>query len=367
MSERVPNVSEKTKLITDAVTLFVGSTVYEGWEDVQITRELNTAAAEFQLQLVDKWRVDQEPYRIQPGAAIKIGVGKQIILNGYVDALNVSIQSNTRSVTISGRSKPGDLVDCSITSENEYSGLNIQEIATKLFKPFGIEPVFFTEPGLPFEKITVQQGESVFSLIDKLARQRNLLVYPSFNGNLIFAPVAERRLAVELRQGVNVLSGNARFDNSNRFSKYIVKGQTIGYLEEPEESIASLGEAVDKGVSRFRPLVILAEQAQDSGSTENRAAYEAEIRAAKALEIDVEVQGWFQAPNRFWGLNEVAFCDIGFLGVRRKMVTSKIVYNKNSGGTTAVLTLIRGDSFEFKKEKEKEDPIGWVKFAENKA
>lgn len=367
MSERVPNVTNKTKIVTDAVTLFVGSTIYEGWEDVQITRELNTGAADFQLQLTDKWRADQEPYKIQPGSAVKIAVGKQIILSGYVDKLAPSFSSNSRTITISGRSRSQDLVDCSVTGDNSFSGLNLQEIATKLCAPFGITPTFFSEPGDPFSQVTVQQGETVFTLLDKLARQRQFVIYPSFQGNVIFSLVNERRMATELRQGVNVLSGKGGFDVSNRFSQYTVKSQAtdLSFLgDDPEPTTQPEGTATDDGVTRFRPLIIIGEQAQDGAGVENRASYEAHLRAAKSTEVEVEVQGWFQGPNRFWGLNESVFCDVGFLGIRRRLISRKIVYQKNTGGTTVNLTLMREDAFDFNKHKKKlkkEPDLGWLK------
>lgn len=362
MSERVPRVTEKTNVIPDAVTLFVGKTIFEGWEDLSVTRELNAAASDFQLQLVDKWRVDQEPWRVQPGDAVHIHVGKQSLLTGYVDKMEASVSANQRSVSVMGRSKTGDIVDCSADAAG-LTGLNIQEVATKLCSPFGVKVVMRGQPGSSFDTVQIQQGETVFAVIDRLARQRKLLVYPSYDGNLVFEAEGTRKARAELRQGVNVLNGTARFDNSNRHSTYIVKGQNIGWVESVEEKTSGpSGEASDAGVARYRPLIVMAEGTVDDGSSEDRAAYEAGVRRAKSLEVEVQVQGWFQPDGSLWEINERIFVDIGFLGVRRQMLVKKVTFSKNGSGTTATLTLILAGAFDFKKEKKKEDPLGWTKF-----
>lgn len=362
MSERVPRVTEKTEVIADAVTLFVGKKVFEGWTDLSITRELNAAASDFQLQLVDKWRVDQEPWRVQPGDAVHIHVGKNSLLTGYVDKMEASVSANQRTVSIMGRSKTGDLVDCSADASG-LTGLNIQEVAEKLCAPFGVRVVMRGQPGATFDTIQIQQGETVFAVLDRLARQRKLLVYPSYDGNLVFEGEGTRKARAELRQGVNVKSGTARFDNSNRFSKYITKGQDIGWRGSLEEkTVAPTGEATDGGITRNRPLIVVAEGTVDDASSEDRATYEASVRRAKSLEVEVELQGWFQPDGSLWEINEIVFTDIGFLGVRRKMLVKKVVFSKNGSGTTTTLTLILSGAFDFKKEKKKEDPLGWTKF-----
>ncbi len=363
MSARVPNVFEKNNLVDDAVTLFVDKVIYEGWEDVKITRELNSAASDFTLQLTDKWRAEQEPWRVQPGQALHIHIGKKSILTGYVDKMEVSISKDARDVTITGRSKTGDLVDCSVTGEQAFSNINLADLAKKLCSPFGISVVMKSDSGAAFESVVVQTGETVFSLLDRIARQRKLLMYPSYDGNLVFEQRGTTKTKVEIRQGVNLLSGSGKFDNSNRYSQYSVVGQNIPWLSSAEKSVTPNGTATDAGITRFRPYILSAEATVDDGTSGDRAGYEAEIRAAKAMEVQVQVQGWYQAPNEPWEINQLVFADIGFLGVRREMLIKKVEFNKGNGGTTTTLSLIRKDAYGFKRAVKKEDPLGWVKFA----
>lgn len=361
MSAKVPSVTQKTVLIDDAVTLFVNGQVFEGWEDLQITRELNAAASDFQLQLVDKWRTDQEQWRLQPGDAVHIHVGKDTILTGYTDRVSASFSSNQRTVTVNGRSKTADLVDCSVTGENEFSGLNLKEIAEKLLKPFGIQAVFIAQPGAAFDKVTVQQGETVFALIDRLTRQRKLVVYPTVQGNLAFNVGGKTRSGTTLKQGLNVLSGSANYDNSDRFSEYTTKGQNLSFLGDQQQNTSGQGKATDKGVTRFRPMVLVAETTADDQTSADRASYEANIRAAKSQDITIEVQGWHKVDGTLWDINQLIPVDCGFLGVRRTLLSKQITYTKNNSGTTCQIKLVRKEAFEFKPEVPAEDKLGWLK------
>lgn len=362
MSERVPEISQGVHRVLDAATLFVGKTVFEGWEDIKITRELNSVASDFQLQVVDKWRPDQEPWRIVPGELCHVHLGKQSVITGFVDKVEASVNKTSRSITVTGRSKTADLVDCSVVGPGQFTNLSILDIAKTVCEPFGISVQLNADAGASFPSIVLQQGETAFALLDRLARERKLLMYPSHEGNLIISGAGTLRASNEIRQGVNYLSGRSTIDYSNRHSRYIVKGQGLGFLGSPEQATSPQGEATDSGITRYRPLILMAENATNGESSGDRATYEANMRAAKALTAEVQVQGWFQSDGKLWDVNQLVFVDAGFLGIRRRMLIQKVVFNKNNGGTTTDISLIREDAYSFKKNVKKEDPLGWTKF-----
>lgn len=366
MSERVPNLYQKTKLIDDAVTLFIGQEIYEGWKNATISREINSLASTFTLSLVDRWRADQEPFTLKPGSAIHIHGGKSSVIDGYIDSVSFDIQAQNRNINISGRSRTADIIDSSITGKNEYKNLGIKAIAEKLLEPFSnIRVLLQADGGAPFDKFTVRQGETVFEALDRLARQRSLIMYPSFEGNLILAKKDTTVASTEIRSGVNLISGSATYDNSERFSKYICKGQAPGTKGTPDQAIGAVGEATDSGITRPRELLVIAENVADNAAATERAKYEADIRAARSVEINLTVQGWRQDDGSLWDVNQLVFVDVGFLGYRGQGLIKKVQYIKEESGTKTDLTVIRPDAFEFTKNKAKDkDPVdlmGWEK------
>lgn len=360
MSE-APSIFQTTTRLPDQFTLFIDKKVFEGWEEMQFTRELNSAASDFQIKMTDKWREDKEAWRVTANQAVHIHIGKASMLQGYIDSVEASVSANERSVQVRGRSKTCDLVDCSVTGDNQYTGLNLQEIANKVVAPFKIPVIFNSPPGDAFPLTTIQTGETVFNLLDRLARQRKLLMYPSANGSLVFSKAGAQRASTQLVLGVNVLSGKSSYDFSNRFSNYEAKGQNIGWMGDGKDTAAALGSATDEGVNRYRPLVLMAEVVSDNGQTENRAAYEAALRKAQSLKVELQVQGFYQKDGTLWDINQFVFVDCGYLGVRRWMIVKKVTYNKSNGGSTSTLELCLPDSFNFEKTKKKEDPLGWTK------
>lgn len=362
MSARVPSIFQKTDVLPDQLTLWVGGKIFEGWEDLSFTRELNACASDFQVKMTDKWREDKEAWRVTAGQQAHVHIGKHSMLEGFIDSVEASVSSNARGVTAKGRSKTCDLVDCSVTGPNKFSTpLTLKEIALKVVAPFNIPVIFNADPGLPFNATTVQTGETVFALLDRLARQRKLLIYPSPNGSLVFSKAGSARASTQLVEGVNILSGKSSYDFSNRFSTYEAKGQNMGELGEPKDTTASLGTATDAGIGRYRPLVIISETVSDGGTSDNRAAYEAALRKAQSLKVEIQTQGFYQKDGTLWDINQFVFVDCGFLGVRRWLIVKKCTYNKSLGGTTTTLELVLPDSFNFDKEKKKEDPLGWAK------
>lgn len=360
-----PKVLVKGQPIDDAVTVFVNGSIYSGWEDVQITRELNTVAGDFQLKLTDKWKPEKMSWSIHAGDAVHIHMGKHSILTGWIDSISPSFSATSRSIIVKGRSKSCDLVDCSVTGLNQFRDVTLQVLAQKLCEPFKVPVYFKTSAGEPFSSPTVKQGETVFAFLDRHARQRKLIMVPNYDGGLEFIKVGGVRSKTKLAQGVNVLSGSSNSDQSNRFSEYIVKGQNLSFKGDDVDQMAGPeGRCTDSGVARFRPLVIINNAASDDVVTTNRAQYEANIRAAKSLEADVEVQGWYKEDGSLWEVNEEVFCDVGFLGLRRWMLVNKVTFNKNASGTTTSISLIRKDAYDFSspdKRVKKEDDLSWLK------
>lgn len=366
MSDSPPNIFQKRSLINDAVTTFVNGSIFEGWKTVSLSSELNSIADSFSLNIADRWRPNQEAFGLKIGDEIKIYVGKVLLITGYIDDLALDLQAQNRSISISGRSKTGDLVDSSHTGKNEFKAQTILGIINKVVSPFGISASLENaSEGGPFDKFTVRQGETAFEIIDRLARQRALIVLPTSDGNFILTKKGNVRASTELRAGVNILSGSANYSNKDRFQKYIVKGQTPGTKGTATQAAQVKGIATDAGISRFRELIVMGENSLDNAGALDRAKYEANIRAARSVEVNVSVQGWFQNDGTIWKPNTIVYADIGFLGFKSEALIKTVTLTKEEGGTRTDLTLIRPDSFEFEKEvskaKDATNLLGWEK------
>lgn len=347
----------------NAATFYVEGKVYEGFKNLKLERNLTSLTGAFEIVLTDKWRVDQEDFSLKPGLRIACKLGRKSLYNGYIDNMGISLSSGSRNLTISGRDITGDLVDCSIIGSNEFNNLTLDKIAQELVKPFGIKTIIFADVGKPFTKFTVNQGETVFEALERLAKQRELLMTSSPEGNLVFEKKGIVRASTELIEGVNILGGGAQFNNSERFSEYHVKGQNPGLLGSADDNTKSKGLAKDLGITRYRPKVILAENAANAEDAQKRANWEAGFQAAKGTAVNILTQGWTQKAGELWAVNQTVFVDCQSLGIKQDMLIQRVKFDQSDGGRLTELELIRPDAFEFntevKKEKDPLDVLGW--------
>lgn len=349
---------DRSTLIDDAATFYVNNRVYEGFKNISLARNLLSLTGSFDITLVDKWQVDNDDFAIKPGDRIHCHLGNNPLYEGYIDRFQVALTGSSRNITISGRDKTGDLVDCSVTGSVEYNGLTLFAIAEKLCSPFGIKVLANVDTGKPFNKFTIRQGETVFEALERAAKERELLLMSTTHGNLLIDKKGSRRASGELIEGVNILAAAVEFDNSERFSQYEVKGQQSGVLGNITDATESSGIATDAGMTRFRPTVIISENAVDKDAAQKRAQWEATFRAAKAAKVSITVQGWRQKDGSLWATNQIVHADCRSIGIKSDWLVSAVKFDQSQNGRRTELELIREDAFEFKKEvEEKKDPL----------
>ena len=117
---------------------------------------------------------------------------------------------------------------------------------------------------------------------------------------------ASGRTSDALVLGANLKRISPRFSWRDRFSDYVVKGQRSGAYDDDGAAAAhAKGSAQDKVVTRSRPLLVVAEGESDGVSAEDRAAWEAAVRAGRATRVECLVQGWSQSDGAWWKVNQL--------------------------------------------------------------
>lgn len=359
----VPIPFDYGTLKDDAVTFYVNNKVFEGFKNVKLARNLTSLTGQFIITITDKWRVDQEDFEIKPGDRIHCHLGSNALFEGFIDKLSISLSQSSRNITIQGRDRTCDLVDCSVVGDSEFNDVNFTSIATKLLSPFGLKVIQNADVGSNFPKFTIRQGETVFEALLRAAKERQLILLSSTHGNLVITKRGSSRASSELIEGVNVLSAAVNFDNTDRFSEYIIKGQSTGLLGTAQDATQNQGKATDSGMGRYRPTVIISENAVDNDGAQKRAEFESTFRAAKAAQVNVVVRGWRQKDGSLWEVNQLVQIDIKSIGIKSQMLIQRVKFDQSENGRRCELELVRPDAFEFKKEIKKSDDIldqlGW--------
>jgi len=347
-------------ILPDAVTVFIDNKIFHGFQTVKVSKSIDSIANSFSMSVDDRFQETDEAWVLKPGAEIKINIGDERVITGFIETLSTSYGEGSRSYNIAGRSKSADLIDCSAKDQTEFTNVTIAQLAEQLVAPFGLKVFLSVDPGEAFAKYSVKQGESVFEAINRAARTLGFFWVSTREGNIRLTRAGRARATSELHQDVNMKSGSLQMDNSKRFSEYIVKGQ-IGASDNFNGALASGGKgtATDAGITRFRPLVMIAENSVDTAKAIIRAQWEASTAVAKAFELNTTVEGWRQADGILWGINQIVKVRSRLLGIDRDMLITGVDHSQDvSGGTITGITLTRPDAYTPDPIKKEEDDPG---------
>jgi len=338
--------TQKGKVIPNDISVFLDGKAFHGFENITISKSLDSICNSFSMTLDDRFNVSRETWPLVPGVRVNIKIGKQNVFTGRIEQLNTGFSADNRNYTVSGRSLPGDLVDAVVTDKFEYNNINLDDLAEQLVAPFGLQ-VFLSVVPDKIDRFAIKPGETVFESLDRAARTQGFLWISTRAGNIRLTRAARARAYSELHEDHNIKSANLSIDTTKRHNEYIVKGQTFGSdifnginASEPE------GKAYDRGINRHRPLIVIAEGAVDTKKAKERAQWEATVRAAQGMNVSVVTQGWVQGDNSLWGINQIVRLKSRFLGLNKDLLTETVEHSLTiGGGTTTSMGLIRADSY----------------------
>lgn len=331
----------------DVLRLLVGGRVFIGWKTVRVRRSLVHCAAEFELGVSWEGRLDGSiAPPIVAGDACEVLVDDATVITGYVDQVEGQIDEQVHEVTIAGRDKTADLVDCSaVRKSGQWRGSRIEQIAADLAAPFGVSVRAEVDTGKPLASFALQAGESVFQAVDRAARLRALLLVSNAAGDLVITRAGQERVSSRLELGVNLLALRAASDMRDRFATYTLLGQAPGTDIYSGALVAQIrAEAKDPGVSRYRPLIVTNDSPDVAATLQQRALWEASVRAAKSLTVEAELQGWHHADG-LWEPNHLVRVRAPSLSVDDELLITDVEFTKSERGTRTTLALTKPDAF----------------------
>ena len=351
-NEQVP--VQRGKEIVEEVSIVVGNQLFDGWETVSVTKNLESIANEFSIGFFDKFEGLKQNWPLKPGVGVKVNINRERVITGRIEMLSVEYTDERRGFSISGRSLPGDLVDCMHQGPCEYKNISLTKLAEELVAPFGLKVFESVEPGV-IDLFAVKPGETIFEALDRAARTQGFFFVSTRNGNIRLTKAAKARSFTSLEQGVNLLSATASYDNSKRHSLYTVKGQTSGLPDFNGVSVSQPeGTAKDLGIKVNRPFTMIAEGSVDAAQAKTRAEWEASSRLAKAIRVEATIQGWTQGDGSLWGINQVTTFTSSFLGLNRDLLIVSVNHTDSANaGKTTTLTLTDPQAYNAEPEKNK--------------
>lgn len=344
-------------MVEPRASLKIAGKRYEGWTSLRIARSIESVCGDFTFEIAAREFTDAPRWPLRTGAECAVEIDGETIITGYIDAINPTIDGTDYGITISGRDRAGDLVDCSaIAKPGSWTQQSIEAIAAELAKPFGIKVVARADTGEKVKRFALQQGETVYAAIERLARFRGLLAVSNAAGDVELIRPGEGAIVAQLVEGENIIGGGATHDARDRYSDYIVKGQASGDDNANGKAVAAVkAEARDPSLGRYRPLLVIGEDQSTTASLRKRAAWEASTRAGKAQRATLSVPGWRTPGGELWRPNQRVGVKSPFLLIEGTLLITEVSLAKDDRGTVTDLTVTPPEAWSLLPVSEKAD------------
>lgn len=347
------------------IALRVNGVEYAGWKTARVMRGIESAAGSFELSVSD--RVGAAAWPIQDGDECSVAVAGEVVLTGYVDRRRDTLGAGEHSVSVAGRDRAGELVDCSVVLRTwEFVRTPVLEVARKVAAPHGVAVTL--APGVPVpavpDKVSVDPGDTAFEVIERACRMANLLAVSDGRGGLVLMRPGSTRTHTAIIEGENLLTVSKEYDSSGRYRRVIVRGQSGGTdVLSGEQAAAVQASAEDANVARSsRVLLVRPEGAVTAGAAKRRAEWETAVRAARALSVTASVQGWTQGNGALWPVNALVRVVSPTLALDEELLIVQATYSVDGSGTRTELELRLPDAYKpepvIPKKSKKKDPLG---------
>lgn len=335
-------------------TLVIDGKAYGGWTRLEIQRGIEQIAGAFVLQLTSRYPGADAPVRLREGLPCEVRLGADLVIAGYIDDYETDDTDISTSVRVSGRDKTADLVDCSaIYKAGQWNGTRLDQLVSDIARPFGISVAVTPEVNLGdrFKRFALEEGEKAFDAIDRACRLRALLVTSTPDGNLLITTASTVSSGVRLVEGVNMKKFNSHHSWKERHSEIIMKSQVPGDDDEYGEEAAHLkASAKDAEISRYRPLIVMAEHGTSVKSLADRAAWEVKVRMGRGKRGGCTVVGWRTGDDGqagpLWRPNTLVQVSSGRMNLDMELLIVSCAYQLTEQGKVTDLTFARPEAFQ---------------------
>lgn len=335
----------------EELTIKVGGKTVGGWERFSVTRGVELLPSILSVYLTERWPGQIDNVTLAPFQPVEAFLGNDLILTGYVDLYEPRATAAEHQVSIGCRSKTEDLIDCSVdvdalaTANASWAILSptLGAAAKMLAKPYGIEVVVIgDDPPLdPQFPVSVHPGESVYQVIETLARLTRTLIWDDEKGRLVLSGVGTKRAANPLVEGINIEVEQARLDGSQRFQKIIVFGQYVWSDAKTGPHISFRSERTDTRVPRNRMLMVPIDlPGPNQKWLDQRAEWEIARRYGRSRAVRITVTGWRDRAGALWTPNTLVKVNAPSLKIDEDMLIAQCTWRRDERGTQTDLYLM---------------------------
>jgi prophage tail gpP-like protein len=341
------------------------------WESIDIKQSMNNICNEITVSTLnffeDKLGMfkTKGDWKLKKGVSYQAYVNDEIISTGYIDDVNIQYSKDGSSINFSMRDKTCDLVDCCYFSEtkNEFKKQKLIDIITTICQLFSItvkvDPLVQKLVNTVIENYTIDNGRSAAELIVEECVKLGILVIVTGNGELFLTQPTLTNISSDILTETNILSCNMTSSLKDQFSNYITKAelppdQLVNadaeqqWIDKEKKGSYKSNNIEDKELgNRFRPMILLSDTAQSIQDCVKRSVYEGNIRRAKSLSVNYEIEGWTEVNSKkVWTINKLVTVRDTNIEIDEQMLINSVTLNySNDFGWKTTLELVRKECY----------------------
>jgi prophage tail gpP-like protein len=278
---------------SEKATLSVGGGNFEDFETIWVQQTWGDTYHQFKFTCAER----EGGVQFKPGdkCTVKLA-GQDAIVDGIILTRQVAYDAYRHGVMILGVSQSWAAVRSSIDHGTcSFDDKDIKAIADEVLNPTGVKCE--TKGNVDLTKwpyMHCMPGESIHSFIERIARDRNVILTCDKDGKLLLvARDFDNGNQGQLIEGQNILKMQCELSKKNSFSKYIIHGQTPADNKMNMKPCAEQRKKVDGTLEQYSVCKISMEQpVRTTKEVETRATNEQMFAASQELQATVTVQGW---------------------------------------------------------------------------
>lgn len=323
----------------DIVSMRIDSQIFEGFAAFDWNKAIDATAANFAITV-------KTAQKIPTGSQAKIYIDNMLLVTGYIGQARGNTNAYARTLSLSGRDKTCDLIDCSVPFIKQWKNQNLGMIAKEICKPFGIDVLTPNGFGAAFASVAVEPGETCFDLISRLCRLRGLLAGSNQHGQLVLSRPSIKAAEYSLIIGEN-LEELGFIDNADdRFSTYTIKGQhSYSGKFSPKDASAAMGNAHDPLIKRFRPKMIISDEQSTIAGLNTRAKFEATKALANSQTFNCQVPTWRNPNGELFYPGQMARIVSKIDDIDLDLLLSEVRISLDANQKTTDLVFVRPEAF----------------------
>jgi prophage tail gpP-like protein len=320
---------------------------YSDWETVWIKNQVEVTYSEFRFTCAERDPIPDtwDKLQLKPRDNVTIYLANVPAVKGTIIVRQVAYDANTHGVSLQGVGDPWFAARASIVPAQDMNTEGgIVDIARKILAPTGVQlETVGNIDGTPFNPpVHPNPGETIFSFLERLGRDRKVLMGSTPDGKWLLIGSDNPALASSVIEGFNILSAQFIWNDIGARNFFMATGQKTANDEQNGRQAAEQQAVVQGNLGRYSPLVVPMEHpVWTDHEMQLRAEFEALTSMGTEITATVTVQGWFTPEGYLWQprMAVTVKSPMAALPTQTLTVVSVTFQQDRSGGTRTTLEL----------------------------